>query len=410
MPKLAIRGGTPVRNKPWPTWPVWDRREEENLLRVLHSGAWGIGGTAIEQFEREFAALCGAKHAITCTSGTTGLEVSLRAVGVTRGAEVIVPAYTFMATATCVLTTGASIMWADICEDTFCIDPASVEQLITERTKAVIPVHMGGAPADLDRLLEICRPRGIAVVEDAAQAHLARYNGRPVGAIGDLGAFSFQSSKNISSGEGGAIVTNDDRLAEMAWSIHNCGRARGGGWYEHPVMGTNVRMTEWQAAVLLAQIQRAEKQTQRRRENAAYLDSLLAEIDGVEPARVHGEDSASAYHLYLLRYNPECFKGLPREKFVQAVRAEGVELTCGYGKPLYHHDMFQPTDGGPCWAERICGVPIDFSGVRCPVAEKIGYETGMWIYQKFLLGERSDMDDIAEAIRKVQENVDELLE
>src|SRR6266542_781919 len=224
--QLAIDGGTPVRDKPFPKWPVWDERDERALLEVLRSGRWGshAGGGTVHEFRERFAAYQDAEHAVALTNGTAALEVALRAVGVEPLDEVIIPPYTFVATATAVLALGAVPVFADILEDTFLIDPADVARKITPRTKAIIAVHIGGQPADMDGVLALAKNHDLRVVEDAAQAHGAAWRGTKVGALGDAGTFSFQSSKNLNSGEGGIVLTNDREVAERAWSISNVGR------------------------------------------------------------------------------------------------------------------------------------------------------------------------------------------
>jgi len=263
-PVLAIDGGTPVRTQRFPAWPVWGQEERDSLLAALDSGVWGIGSPAIEQFEREFDALQGAKHCISVPNGTIAIEVAARAASVTYGDEVIVPPYTFVATASAILTVGGMPVFADIDPDTYQIDAACAERLITERTRAIVPVHIGGGPADMDAVMDVARRHNLMVIEDCAQAHLASWKGKGVGSIGDLGTFSFQSSKNITAGEGGAVTSDDDRLNDRAWSFHNVGRVREGAWYQHEVLGGNSRMGAWAAAVLLAQMRRAPEQLARR--------------------------------------------------------------------------------------------------------------------------------------------------
>lgn len=409
MSRLAVLGGTPVRTDAWPEWPVWGEEEERRLLQVLHSGQWGkIYGGVTEEFEAAFARLVGAEHCIGVQTGTAALEVALRAVEVEAGDEVIIPPYTFMATATAVLAVQAMPVWADIHPDTWTLDPGAFEASITPRTKAVIPVHVAGNPCMMDEIEAIAERRGIAIVEDAAQAHGAIYSGTPVGAIGDAGCFSFQASKNLSAGEGGAVTTNSASVAERAWSLHNCGRVRDRGWYEHPIMGWNYRMTEWQAAVLLGQMTRFEEQFETRWNNFLTLTKLLEDVEGVSGARIPGEESRSAVHLYLFRYDPQAFGGLHRNRFLEALNAEGIPVSPGYF-PLYRADMFERQADGRSVAERYTGKTLDFGTVSCPVCERICDHEGFWMYQKHLLGPASDMEQIVEAIRKIQDNVGELI-
>ena len=248
--KLAILGGNAVRTKPFCGWPVFGEPEERRLVGALRSGKWGkLDGDEVAEFERRFAAMHGCKHAIGVVNGTVSLRIALMAAGIPAGSEVIVPPYTFLATATAVVEANAVPVFADIDLETFNLSPAAVEAAITPNTRAIIPVHMGGQPAEMDALMVIARQHNLVVIEDAAHAHAALYRHRPAGSIGHLGSFSFQSSKNLTCGEGGIVTTNDDRLAEACRSIHNCGRITGGLWYEHHVMSANYRLGEFQGAV-----------------------------------------------------------------------------------------------------------------------------------------------------------------
>ena len=257
---LALLGGPPLRTEPFPSWPVFGDEEEAAVLEVLRSGRWFLGDR-VDEIERRFPPFHEARHGVAVSSGTAALQVALEAAGVRLGDEVIVPSYTFVATAASVALVGAVPVFVDVDPGDYCIDPAAVEAAVTERTRAVIAVHFAGHPADLDALGRLCRARGLRLIEDAAQAHCAEWRNRRVGAIGDLGTFSFQASKNLNSGEGGFILSDDEDLAEAAWSIHNCGRSRTGAWYEHPLVGGNYRMTEFQAALLLSQMGNLEDQT-----------------------------------------------------------------------------------------------------------------------------------------------------
>ncbi len=252
---------TPVRARPFPDWPVFDEREIEALTEVVRSGKWGeLAGSKVLEFQRAFAAYQQARHGVCVVNGTAALQIGLRALGVGPGDEVITTSYTFIATPNAALSLGAVPVFVDIDPDTYLLDPACIEDAITDRTHAIVPVHLFGAACDMDAILDIARRRHLAVLEDACQAWGAEWNGRRVGALGDLGTFSFQSSKNINAGEGGMIVTNDDALEDLVWSLHNVGRRRGGEWYEHVRVGWNYRMTEFQAAMLLVQLTRLPEQ------------------------------------------------------------------------------------------------------------------------------------------------------
>jgi len=405
--KLAINGGTPVRTAPFPAWPVFDEREVGALTEVLYSGAWGCtNGTKVKEFEEEFAELCGAKHAICLTSGTSALEVALWAAGVEPGDEVIVPPYTFIATASAVVMVGGIPVFVDIEPGTYNIDPTKIEEAITDRTKAIIPVHIGGRPADLDAIMEIASRHNLKVIEDCCQAHGAEWNGQRVGTISDAGAFSFQSSKNINSGEGGAIVTNDEALWLRCYSLVNVGRIPEGDWYQHEFFGSNFRLTEFQGALLHVQASRWQEQAERRDENGEILCTRLAEIDGVSPMDEDNRITRNAYHLYVFRYHADAV-GVSRTRFIQAVAAEGVHMSGGY-TPLQSTGLFKQFSKKLEQNDFLGGRKIDYASLSLPVCEKVCADEGVWIAQRCLIGPKEDAEDIAAAIRKVCENREEL--
>ncbi len=410
MGKLAITGGTPVRNKPFATWPPKDEGFKQYLARVIDSGVWGIGGKLQEQFVQRFAEFCQAKHCVACTSGTVALEIALRAAGIGPGDEVIVPPYTFIATASSVIAAGAIPIFADVDPDSLCLSPQSVEEHITEHTAGIIAVHIAGMPADMDALKQIADKHGLVLIEDCAQAHGAVYRGRPVGAIGDAGCFSFQSSKNITAGEGGAVTTDRDDIYAAAWSIHNVGRVPGGEWYEHHRLGWNYRMTEFQAAVLLRGLELWPEQDQHRQENAAYLRQLLEQIPGIRPQAFPPGAEKCAYHLFIFLYDAEQWDGLPRDKLVEALQAEGIPVSRGYN-PLYREPMFaENIDLDACpFACKFYKGHVDYSQVNLPNAERACTNGAFWMLHSVLLGSKEDMDDIAEALGKVYQNRAELL-
>ncbi len=400
---LAINGGTPVRDintKPWTKWPFYDKTEEEALLRVLHSDNWWyMEGTEGKTFETEFAEMHNAKYAVACVNGSAALEVSLRALGIGCGDEVIVPPYTFIATVAAVLTVGATPIFVDIEGDTLNIDPTKIEEAITPRTKAVIPVHIAGRPADLDGVLEFAHKHHLHVIEDAAQAHYAEWRGTKVGAIGDFGTFSFQASKNLNAGEGGIILTNNEELADRAWSVTHVGRVRSGGKYRHEVLGGNYRMTEFQSALLRTQMQRLPEQTQKRTENAKYLRSRLLAIEGIELPKEDPRITVDAYHLFTMRFNPEAFGGKSKAELVKALHAEGIPCTSGY-VPLYKESIFA-THSNKQGARCQVGQRPDYPNLNLPVCEQVCKEN-LWLFQNMLLGNPSDMDDVVTALDKIQ--------
>ena len=386
---LAVHGGEPVRTKPWPSWPQWDETERAGLLAVLERGEWGGYDTAVAEFESAFAARHAARFCVTTVNGTTTLETALRALDIGPGDEVIVPPYTFIATAAAVRTVGATPVFADVDLDTWNLSIPAIQAAFSARTKAIIPVHFGGLPVDFDSLLPFAQRHNLSVIEDAAHAHGSSWNDQPVGALGDAGSFSFQASKNLTAGEGGALLTNDAELAERMWSIANCGRSPDGQGYEHPNLGANLRLSGWHAAVLSAGLNRLDDQLKRRMSNARRLRSFLEEIDGLTPQRWDPRASAHSHHLFLMRYDADTFGGLPRQEFISALRAENIPVGSLYPYPLYR----QPPLVEP------------FSRITpCPNSEQLCQQT-VSISQNVLLAESHEMDDILQAILKVRENI-----
>jgi dTDP-4-amino-4,6-dideoxygalactose transaminase len=403
---LAILGGNKIRTKPFHGWPVFGETEEERLIRALRSGNWGkLRGDQVTEFERRFAAMHDCKHGIAVVNGTVSLRIALMAAGIQAEEEVIVPPYTFLATASAVVEANAVPVFADIELDTFNLDPKAVEAAITPKTRAIIPVHVAGQPANMDALMKIAKKHNLIVIEDAAHAHGALFRDRPVGSIGHMGSFSFQSSKNLTCGEGGIIVTNDDELAKACWSIHNCGRAAGGLWYEHHVISANYRLGEFQGAVLNAQLDRLEEQARTRNENGQYLASRLKRIPGIHPQTRTPETARHSYHLFLIRIDAEQF-GAPRAAVLKALEAEGIHISGGYAVPLYRQPLFLNKAFGPYLHQAAKN--LDYSKVNCPNCEKICSEQGAWLEHQLFLGSESDMDDIAAAFEKVYQHRDAL--
>jgi dTDP-4-amino-4,6-dideoxygalactose transaminase len=399
--KLALDGGTPVRTASFPAWPVFDEREEKALIEVVRSGHWGVlTGTKVKEFEQRFAAYQQARYGICVVNGTAALEIAMRALDIGPGDEVITTPYTFIATVNVILSVGAVPVFVDIDAHTCLMDTDLLEAAITGRTKAIMPVHLAGCPVDMDAIMDIASRHGLAVVEDACQAWGAEWCGRRVGAIGDLGTFSFQASKNITAGEGGIIVTNDEELAERCWSLHNVGRTRDGAWYEHAVIGWNYRLTEWQGAVLLVQLERLPEQQAQRDGNARYLREQLAAINGVRPLPIDPRVTRHGWHLFIFRYHADEFGGLPRDRFIEILRAEGIPCLPGY-VPL--HRSAAVLEG----ITRNRGLrkeasSKDWKPPHCPETERICWHEAVWLRQNVLLGTQEDMDSIVEAIRKIK--------
>lgn len=396
--KLAHNGGPKSVEKTF-DWPLFDESEITAVEGVLRSGKWGSPNCQdkVGEFEKEFAAYCGTKYAVSCVNGSVSLRIALIASGIRPGDEVIVPPYTFIATASTVIEANAVPVFVDICPETYNLDPAKIEAAITPRTKAIVPVHFGGLACDMDSILAIAEKHGLIVIEDAAHGHGAEYKGKKLGSIGKAGSFSFQASKNMTSGEGGIVVTDDEELYKMMSSLRNVGRTDEGQWYDHFNAGCNYRITQIQAVILSAQLKRLEEQTRKRHENGRYLESLLADIDGVEPLKSGVGETLNCYHLFIFRYDASAFGGLSRDEFVQYLGAEGVPCLKGYPYPLYKQPLFQEKRF-MCYA-----IPesVDYSDVVCPSAEKACNES-VWILQNALLGEKEDIESFANAIRKIK--------
>jgi len=408
MAKRAVKDGPKVSRRQWPTWPIWDDAERRALLGVLESGEWWYGGK-VGQFETEFARFQNARFGVTCSSGTTALETALLALGIGAGDEVIVPPYTFVATASAVLRVNAIPIFADIQPDTLCIDPDDVARKISDRTRAIVPVHLAGRVADMDRLGEIARAHNLFVVEDACHAWGSQWRGKGTGALGHCGVFSFQASKNISSSEGGIILTDDEALAETCRSYTNCGRGKDRPWYQHFLLGSNLRMTEFQAALLLAQIGRLEEQTLKRQANARILDAGLRNIPGIRVIKSEPRMTRRAYHMYCFRLDLSAL-GTTREKFLEALNAEGVPATAGYPHPLYKNPLFGRRGEGPKFCPLSCpyyAKAMDYTKVVCPVCEEVCRDT-CWIMHPILLAEEAAMHEAVAAIAKVCENIGEI--
>jgi dTDP-4-amino-4,6-dideoxygalactose transaminase len=411
MVTLAIDGGAPLRSKSYPTWPIWDQREIDAVTDVVKSGSWGgIPGEKCWEFADSFAKCQGAAFGVPVMNGTCALEVALRAVGVGPGDEVIVPALTWVATPQAALYLGAIAVFCDVEPDSFNLDPAKVEELITRRTRAIVPVHLGGLPANLDAILEIARKHKLAVIEDCAHAHGATWRDRGVGSWGDVGCFSFQQSKVMTSGEGGCILTNDRHLSELCASLINCGRIRPTDetLTESP-FAYNYRLSNLQGALLVAQLTRLEELTTRRAANARILDAELATIDGLVPIRRDPNVTRQAYYLYFFRYDEERF-GMSRDDFGKAMRAEGIPCGGLTGQPVYSNPLFgaNPLGNGSAVIPGPSG-PVDYSNVSCPVAKDVAERTGFVVMQYGLLGTEEDTLDIARAARKIRDQAPTLV-
>ena len=399
MAELAIHGGTPVRTAPYPEWPVHDDHERSNLLEVLDSNQWWSSqGTKVREFEGRWGAFHGTGPAVAVTNGSHSIEIALLATGIGEGDEVILPSWTFVATAASVLMVNARPVLVDVELGTGCLDPDAVEAAITPRTRAVIAVHIAGHPADMDRLVEICERHDLVLIEDCAHAHGSMFNGQMVGTFGAAGSYSFQASKLMTGGEGGAVVSTDPAVIERAASFANCGRRPGEWFYSHYVLGGNYRMTEWQGAVLLAQLDRFEEQQQRRDRHAALLNAELAAIPGVHPQTRDPRCDRQGNYCYVVRIDPDEF-GAEREPIRLALAAEGISLTMSY-PPVHDLDVFRDPDGfAPRYRDRA-GMQ-DWASLSLPVTERLAATT-LWFTTSVLMGTEADALDVVRAVEKVQ--------
>jgi len=400
---LAILGGSPVRTRPFPSWPVIEENDKKGWMQVLMTGKWNrLDGHYAREFETTWARMLGARYGLATASGTTALLTSANALGIGPGDEVIVPPYTFVATVNIVLMQHALPVFVDTDPETFQIDARKVEAAITPRTRCIIPVHLGGSAVDMDAILDVAQRHNLFVIEDACQAHLAEWRHKKVSTLGNLGCFSFQASKNLNSGEGGAILTNDEGLYEYCLSFHNQGRGKSGASFGYVRNGANFRMTEFQGALLLQQLTRLEAQSRTRTENALHLTKLLKEIPGISPARMYDGCTRNAYHLYMFHYDDAHFAGLPRSRFLKALRAEGIPASGGY-TPLNKEPFLKEALGSRAFKSIYTQQELAGYEERnhCPENDKL-CERAVWFEQTMFLGAQSDMDQIAEAIRKVQ--------
>jgi dTDP-4-amino-4,6-dideoxygalactose transaminase len=401
MPELALFGGNKTKQKPFPLWPHYDDNERRALNEVLESRVWWrTPGTKTLEFEKAFAEYHGARHGIAVTNGTAALEVTMAALDIGPGDEVIVPDFTFIATASAVLFANALPVLVDVDPQTYCLDPELTEAAITPRTKAIIAVHMGGHPADLDRLASLAQRHGLHLIEDSAHAHGSEWRGRKIGTFGKAGTFSFQSSKLMTAGEGGIIISNDDTFERQARSVHDCGRMPGEWFYSHFIYGSNYRLSEWQGAILKVQLDRLEEQTLHRHRNGRLLDKLFAEIPGITPQQCDPRCTRNGQYAYIFHVDARQFAGISTENFIAALNAEGIPTQASY-PPLHELDCFRSGEYRKCLSGTQATENHEFLQQRFPHTNRAAWET-VWIPQFALLGDEQDMREIAEAIGKIQ--------
>lgn len=431
MSQLALLGGPKAVTSRFATWPIWDEDDKDALCDVLQSGKWwmyahdekelGNEGerprhrSQVVQFEEEFAQFHRVKHGLAVSNGSMALDICMRAIGLEAGDEVITTPYTFFATSACILNVNALPVYVDIDPETYNIDATKIEEAITPRTRAILPVYFGGELADVDAIARIAARHGLKVIEDAAQAQgVSLRESRYAGAFGDAATFSFQASKCLNCGEGGIILTNSDEMADAVWSLRHCGRSRDGLWYEHNRLGWNSRLSEWQGAMLRSQLRKLPEQNMRRMANVKYFSEQLRQIKGLTPIKLHPNGDAHSHYLVMLRYDSAAWGGLPRKRFLEALNAEGVPATAGYSFPSFDNPVFNCLDLTSPRSPYMLGrtTPIDYRSCaeKCPVAVRACQREAVWLMHNLFLGDTRDVDMILAAIFKVRERLVELLD
>ena len=412
MGKLAITGGKPLRKKPLAQWPIATKAEAAALKDVLESTRWGgqpFPGKHAAAFAAKFAEVHTAKYGQCVNTGTVAIQAALKAIGIKPGDEVIVPAYTWEGTVGPVLLVSAIPVFVDVDPDTYCLDVRLIERAITPKTKAILPVHLGMRFADMDEILRIATKHNLKVVEDCAHAHGGLWMGKGAGSMGDLGAFSFQSSKLITSGEGGAVVTNNLEYMERVQSYINAGRASVTDKYHHRIIGFNYRLGEFQAAVLGPQLDRLPAQSAIRERNMRYFESRLQNTTGIGLLKPDPRITRLAPYGYVLKYFSQKAKEIPRASFVAALQLEGIPCDGLFYEPVYKSSLF-PVDPADfpalSWGREK---PLDLRNLySCPESERAAYHEAVWFPHQNFLGSREDTGTIADAVEKVLANIEEL--
>jgi len=405
-------GGTPVRsNKSWPAWPYSDQNITDSILKTTKSGIWcriqSKTGT-VPTFEKKYAEMIGVKHCVAVGSGTQALHTAVEALGLGPGDEVITSPYTDPGTIASILSARALPVLADIDRYSFQLDPDDVERRINQNTKALMPVHMSGLPAHMERFMEMAKKYNLHVIEDACQAHFTKYQGKMLGTIGTVGCFSHQSSKVLACGEGGSLIGNDEELMDRCYTVQNHGTSKRG---RTETIGPKYRMNEFEAAVLLGQLPTVMERHAIRNKNANYLTSKIKDIPGITPQKLYEGTEEGSYYLYPMNYDKTAFNGVDRSKFLKAMAAEGVSLS-PYIKNGLHKEP---------WVDDIINRRVykamytpqrlqEFKEqMQCPTCDTVCEEEMVMIWASGpLLGTQDDMDDIINALTKVYENRDQL--
>jgi dTDP-4-amino-4,6-dideoxygalactose transaminase len=412
MSELAILGGPKTRPEPYPAWPVWDQRDIDAVTEVVKSGRWGgypYPGPKTAELARKFAELQGGGYAVPMANGTVTMEVALRAAGIGWGDEVIVPAYTFQASAAAPMAAGAVPVIVDVDPNNYCLDPIAAAKAITPKTRAIIPVHLGSNMVDMDAIMALAGKHNLVVIEDCAHAHGAKWNGRGAGTIGDFGSFSLQSSKTLTSGEGGILLCRSESMARKAMAVIDCGRGHEGeGGSEKgpsPVMGGNFRLSELQAALALVGIQRFPAQAKEREQMAAYMDEALSEVPGVRVLRRDPRHTARSFYQYIFAIDPATF-GVEHDVLCAALEAEGVIAEVGY-EAMHRYSLFQPRNSKLA-VPNAFPESFDFSRMSFPVAEQACEHEAVWLDESIFRAGRQGVEDTIAALMKIQKNAPEL--
>ncbi len=408
--QLAINGGNALGKLDIPSWPIHNHKEIDLLTEVVNSGEWGFLGPKEKELEKQFAEFCGTRFAVAATNGTHTIRMALEALGIGAGDEVIVPGLTWQATAAAALDVNAIPILVDIDPDTYTIDPARVENAISSRTKAIIPVHLYGRICDMDAIMEIAKRHALAVIEDCAHQHGSVWKDKMVGSIGEVGSFSLQSSKVLNSGEGGLLTTNDQKTADLLQSLKICGRPIREG---APVIQSgNYRMSEFQAAIVLAQLSRLNDQNKLREENVLYMEPKLSEIEGIEPLKRDPRITFQVYYNWTFKYLPESWDNIPKNKFIKALRAElenSVTISSTY-EPLENSALYQPDSKKTHRISEIYRKAVNPSRFELPVSRRAYEKEAVNILHNGLLGTKETCGKILEAIQKIRKNIEQLKE
>lgn len=400
----ALEGGAPVRTKPFPSWPATNELDEANILKALRNHRWcTYDGEFIPKFEKAWAEKLGARGAVMTPCGTHALHTALEVLDIGPGDEVLVSPYTYIATIDAILMTYALPVFVDSDPATFQMDPDDIERRITEHTRAILPVHIYGAPANLDRILAIAAKHNLPVIEDACQSHLAEWRGKRLGTLGTVGCFSFQETKILPGGEAGAMVSNRADLIERAFIFRDFGRDP----KQHDryvVRGTKYRISDFAAAVLMAQITRFEEVCARREKNAAYLKEEIGKVAGITPQQHYPESTRQTYYCFGLRYNKDQFHGLERAKLLRALAAEGIPAGDGYSA-LNRDPFIENTLNSRGYRAIYSKERLDRYRAQnhCPKNDEL-CATAFSLPHEVLLGTRQDVDDVVAAFAKIQKN------